>query len=316
MPEQSLEGTQDRAPLIHIGYHKTGSTWLQEVLFSDPTLQFELLFERPEVNDRLVAPKQAAFDAAAEGAFFAMGIRDCGDRVPVLSNERFSGNPHSGGWDSRILADRLALLFSGARVLIVIREQQSALRSVYLQYVREGGSESLRGYLAPPIAGQFRRPMFDFDFFAYHDLIDYYQQAFGRDHVLVLPYEMLRADPLGFAARVCGFCGVASPSAISERRANVGMSPFAAALKRPLNRLFVRDSLNPAAPFAFARANDRIRVALEALDRLLPNSAKEAGHDKMRRQIAEATGGDRYRESNAHTAEATGLDLAAYGYAL
>jgi hypothetical protein len=131
--------------------------------------------------------------------------------------------------------------------------------------------------------------------------------------VLVLPYELLCADALAFAARICTFCDLETPNAISAQRANVAMSPFAAALKRPLNRLFVRDALNPGAPLAFAHANERIRALLAIVERRLPERARRAGQQKMQRVIADVTG-DRYRESNARTAALTGVDLGSHGY--
>jgi len=49
--------------------------------------------------------------------------------VPVLSAERLSGNPDSGGYDSVHVAEYLAATFPEARVLIVIREQADMLVS-------------------------------------------------------------------------------------------------------------------------------------------------------------------------------------------
>ena len=85
---------------------------------------------------------------------FETGIRDAVERglVPVLSAERLSGNPDSGGYDSVHVAEYLAATFPEARVLIVIREQADMLVSGYERYVRNGGPGTLRQYGSPPWA--------------------------------------------------------------------------------------------------------------------------------------------------------------------
>jgi hypothetical protein len=67
-----------------------------------------------------------------------------GGLIPMVSSERLSGNPHSGGYDSAVLAERLHQVFPGARVLVMIREQRSMILSSWAQYVRVGGACLLR----------------------------------------------------------------------------------------------------------------------------------------------------------------------------
>ena len=92
-----------------------------------------------------------AFDAATVRQTFWPGIEKASARglVPVLSAERLSGNPHSGGYDSVQIAERLATAFPEGRVLIVIREQTEMLVSAYKQYVKVGGAGTLRQYATP-----------------------------------------------------------------------------------------------------------------------------------------------------------------------
>jgi hypothetical protein len=47
----------------------------------------------------------------------------------------------------------------------------------------------------------------------------------------------------------------------------------------------------------------------------LPASMNERAQERLRSEIAEWAGG-RYEDSNARTADQTGFDLAAFGYAL
>lgn len=301
--------------LVHVGYHRTGTTWLQQAFFPQPSSGFLLPWDRAWVNEELVLPKPLVFDPERLGPRLEKGrarARQDG-RIAVLSNERFSGNPHSGGYDSGILADRLHRLFPDARILMVIREQRDMIRSIYYRYVFEGGVERPEGYLQPPRAGRMRIPLFDFDFYAYHRLVAYYQQLFGRERVLVLPYELLRHDARAFVARIAAFAGAAPPGEPPAERRNPSLSSLAMAIKRPLNRWLVRDALNPAAPLSFERSNHLLLRGLGRLDRALPAGLQRVGTSRLRAVVARETAG-RYAESNRRTAALTGLDLAAWGY--
>ena len=141
---------------------------------------------------------------------------------------------------------------------------------------------------------------------AYHDL-------FGGERVLVLPYEMLRSEPRAFADAICDFAGATRPTDLASEPANVGLSVFSAALKRPLNRLFVRDTLNPTALLPFPRANALLRALFASLDRHLPEAVRRPFDERARQRI-ESVVQDRYRQSNRKTQALTGLDLQRWGY--
>jgi hypothetical protein len=53
----------------------------------------------------------------------------------VITDERLSGNPQSGGYDSRELADKTPRTFPDSKMLIVVREQTAIIYSSYKQYV-------------------------------------------------------------------------------------------------------------------------------------------------------------------------------------
>ena len=51
--------------LIHIGYHKTGTSWLQERLFSNADFGFESPITPDEIRDHLVVQNPLRFCADA-----------------------------------------------------------------------------------------------------------------------------------------------------------------------------------------------------------------------------------------------------------
>ena len=197
--------------LIHVGYPKTGSSWIQKSLFQNSSAGFAPLFgidsiTRGAIMKFLILPNALAFDPAQSLKHFQPAILEVttGGLVPVLSHERLAGTPHSGGYDSKELTNRLAEVFPRAKVLLVIREQRSMIVSTYKQYVRNGGPCSLRIYLHPP-RSDGRMPLFDFQYFEYHRLVGYYQELFGLSNVLVLPYELFRDYPKEFGSRIMAF---------------------------------------------------------------------------------------------------------------
>ncbi|HEX2181585.1 MAG TPA: sulfotransferase domain-containing protein [Rubrobacteraceae bacterium] len=300
-------------PLIHIGYHKTGSTWLARHLFRDHGSGLYAAARPRALHSAFVQVNQFAFDADATREALEPGMREAQarDLVPVLSHERLSGNSHSGGYDSKAIADRLVATFPDARVLLVIREQTSMLVSLYKQYVKRGGAASFERYVGvPPARGPM--PAFRFDFLEYHHLIGYYHSLFGAANVLTLTYELLRGEPQVFLARIGEFLG--TPAGKPETRwENVSPSAFSLDLKRHVNRYFVRDAVNPSPPLAFPRANELLLAGCRKADARIPREVRARREREWHRR-AEVEIGGRYAKSNSLTARLTATDLAVLGY--
>src|SRR5437764_1150862 len=116
-------------PLIHIGYHKTGSTWLQQTIFRDARIGFATHETPLPVDEAFIAQNPFTVDADVARERFEGPVTEAADRglVYAISHERLSGDVGTGGVDSRMIADRLVSSFPAARVLIVVREQRSML---------------------------------------------------------------------------------------------------------------------------------------------------------------------------------------------
>lgn len=307
--------TSDMAPgcdvLVHVGLHKTASTWLQKRLFAaECGCGYACPWSIDELARLLVDPHPFVFDAEQARAGLQEGILQVRGEghVPVVSCEELSGNPQSGGYSSRLVAKRLARVLPEARILLVLREQESMLRSVYKQYVRMGGAASWRQYFHPTSRGP-RVPRFRFEHFEYHHLVSCYQELFGIDRVLVLPMERLSKDPRGFVASISIFAGVPEPDCPSMEPEYSSRLASTVALQRRLNRIFGHSSVNPGAPFhtwSLERWYDR-------LDRITPRWISDRSEEGLRRFIEGETA-DRYARSNALVAEVTGIDLESFGY--
>lgn len=231
--------------LIHVGYHKTATSWMQNLLFT-PEHGFRQIAGHREVFDHIVAPHGLRFDAAAARAMVGRGLADPGrGEVPVISSEILSGHPFFGGIGSDVYAERLKSIAPDARILISIRAQLRILPSVYMQYLSRGGTmgwaqffagETDIGYLA------FRPEHFEYD-----RLVAHYQALFGAGNVHVLTQESLRADMAAAVAALAAFAGntgYAGLSAAARRVYAPSYPEYAAPFLRRVNH-FRQSVLNP-----------------------------------------------------------------------
>jgi hypothetical protein len=296
-------------PLVHIGYHKTGTTWLQQEVFSNSAAGFSQLGGA----QRLIAVDTFGFKPRKVRRLMERRIGEVRNLglTPVLSSERLSGAPHFGGYDSEIIADRLAAVFPNARIMVVIRQQTDMFLSIYKQHIRRGGAASLRQYLAPPRDGYWM-PQFRFEYLEYHRLIARYQDLFGAANVLVLPYELLRARPGEFLAKVSGFVGL-PPAEPRFLPLNVSLSALSLSLRRHANRYLILDPVNPAPPLEFPRSHEILERSCRVVDAIVPEHLLER-HERRWRHRAAREVGTRFAHSNARTAALTGLDLRTFGY--
>ena len=306
--------------LVHIGYHKTASTWLQGQLFL-PRFGFQR-YPRAQIARAFIEPGPFSFDAPAwreeidawRDEILAAGL------VPVLSHERLSGYPHSGGFDSLEIAERLATVLPDARILIVVREQRSMILSNYHQYVRDGGACPVGRYLQPPQPSMRRLPGFAADFFAYDRLIESYRSHFGAANVCVLAYEQFVATPDRFLERI---------GTLAELGRNLGglhqtagtvvnssaLSPLTLGALRRVNLLFRANALHVAPPLASRTASALGTRFAFALNRLPTGTLAARISARERALIARRVEGV-YEESNVHLSALAGFDAGALGYAV
>ncbi|NDJ36116.1 MAG: hypothetical protein GYB64_15785 [Chloroflexi bacterium] len=293
--------------LVHIGYHKTATTWLQQHLFV-PDAGFMPVASRMELKTHVIFAEP--FDPMLVRNLMQPRLEEARrrDLLPVISYERLSGDPYPyGERDGALIADRLARIAPEAHILITIREQVSALVSLYVQYIRSShGTLPLRRFLQMP--GQL-------DHLAYTALVTRYVDLFGPQQVLVLPFEHFRADGPAFAARIVEHAGGSGlPADLPfARRELAALTPTAAAARRVVNGLFAQRGRHN--PRALLPSQTLYRLA-GGIIRRLPETRLNAALKNRWRALTVQIAGERYKADNAHLAALTGLPLGAYGYAL
>lgn len=298
-------------PLIHLGYHKTATTWLQRHFFPKHP-QIDFIGEHKELSPLLIAPHGFDFEGKIAQNFFYPKLEQAfkENKVPVISAERLSGNPHSGGYDSKEIADRLKEVFSDAKILIMIRHQPEAILSNYKQYIKMGGICTLKEYMFPPQEG--RIPLFKLDNFKYHRLANYYAKLFGKENIKIIPYEKFLFHPQLFLEELSGFLGIdASISFPFQEKVNQSPSDAAILLKRKVNRWHGNDSLFPVTP-RFPKITTQLFDLIEKINRK-PLVRRYNAHfiEQIQRDI-----GHYYGESNRQLNDLFNLNLQTYHYCL
>jgi hypothetical protein len=190
--------------LIHIGYAKAGTHFVQRWFASHPQIQYDQTgIAGARTAEDLV--RQIAADRA-------------GKLWRVTSSERIAA-PERLETTSRSAAQRLACqglaeLFPDASILLLTRGFRSLLISGYSQSVRSGRSEDFFAFRKASRAEKAEAA----DMWHYDHLIGIYRAAFsGR--VIILPYELLRDDPAAFVGEL-------------ERRLGLDPAPM------PLDRVY------------------------------------------------------------------------------
>lgn len=291
---------------FHVGLHKTGTTYLQKEILPQFRGCYVGLGGRGRVADmlrHLAGADDGEYRSESVDGLLAELEDEHG--TVLLSRESLSGML----WDEPVAtgirtARRIAELRPGARIVFGIRRQDAMLRSIYAQYVRQGGIETPESFVNGSGGGY----TFETGYLEYERLADLYLDAFGADRVLVVPQEQLARDPEASARRIAAFAGGTFDGSCPTRRRNPSLGgPRLDALRR-WNRAFRRSRFNPSPRFALPGAR-AWRYPLHLLQ-----VGREAGTDTPWLELVGAEQRTRYREGNRRVQERTGLDLEGLRY--
>ncbi len=187
------------SPIIHIGYPKTGTTWLQTRAFSEhPGIEFipagPMMTSLTEANCDLVAV-----------AGWLKEVQRNADRPVLMSLESLVGDfilvgDKPANVDGFTIADRLKKVAPSATILITIREQRQMLESMYRQYI-------LGGFFKPAEKA-FRTDIAWSSYLQYDQLVREYQNLYGENNLWVGTFEQFAHDPLDFLRHLWRFLGV------------------------------------------------------------------------------------------------------------
>lgn len=193
--------------LIHIGYAKAGSTFLQEWFAAHP----ELAYVKGGFGGF-----SSIWDLARQGAEPQRHVAyrvTSSEALPAPSVHVGSRGHRGDDWGFTAAAQTavcstLAGLFPNARILLVTRGFRSASVSGYSQYVRRGGSRALSSLVRDAVPDDL--------LWNYDRVVRLYEAAFdGR--LIAMPYELLRDDARRFIAELQAQLGLSEPGPMPPR---------------------------------------------------------------------------------------------------
>lgn len=316
-------------PLVHIGFHKTGTTFLQRKIFHNGSKYFVPLskddFRQSTLAKYLYTDRDGHQLAPCEMG--ASGLSEFDEelneikslrreslekKIPVISRERLSGHPSSGGFDAYLIAHRLKNLLPNARILIVIRKQKDSIVSNYIQYLQEGGTHGIKKFLRIRYDGF--RPYFSFNYLKYDLLVEEYQKLFGEDRVLVLPYEFFKKSNEDFLDLLSDFLRIRDFSfEPSNEKINVKSNQFLNYQLRFLNPLIISNSYNNYSILYNRFSSKVLRLIIKFLGNFIPESLNKKVLNKIKRAVEEEVGSF-YDQSNMRLKELVKFELDKYGY--
>tara|TARA_R100000935_G_scaffold30694_1_gene51118 strand:- start:2961 stop:3914 length:954 start_codon:yes stop_codon:yes gene_type:complete len=298
---------------LHIGYHKTATTWMQRKLFVAEH-GYAQIADHDDVFAHIVQPHGLDFDPAPMRDLIAARRAAKPVGIPVISSEILSGNPLFGGRESEAYAARLAQIAPGARIVISIRNQQRILPSVYMQYLLRGGTMTPAQFFA----GTNELGYFGFapQHFAYDRLVALYQSLFGTQNVYVMTQESLQRDMDGAAQALADFMQNDAFTGLNNaaRKTYAASYPeYASPVLRRINHV-QRSTLNPAPIVSFGRTPLGLyRLAGYALKRaslavVLSGRTPVSDHVRTAFKGAFAASNQRLAQIVAHPLDLRGYD--------
>ncbi|GGG60102.1 sulfotransferase domain-containing protein [Bizionia arctica] len=234
----------DRKVIIHIGYFKTGTTWFQEVFF--PKVNNIAFSNRANssLDENLILIRPFDFSSEKVRGHIDDLLPVDDNKTLLLSRERLSGHPFTGGYDAKLIGDRLKATYSDATVVLFIREQKKAIVSTYKEYVKRGGIAPFEKWI---YTHERTIPSFQLDYFNYHKHVSYYYELFGKSNVKVYAYEDFTDEPQKFLTAFSKELNLDIDLSQFDfnKKVNKGFSTKSLKLLRWANKFSKNKNLNP-----------------------------------------------------------------------
>jgi len=176
---------------LHIGLHKTASTYLQKIFFPNIKDLVVLNNISTEIDTWFVKSFIDAPSNVFDNFKFIhdfkkkTNIKNINSRlVTCISEENLSGNIYTG--DNMIeICNRIHNSFEPRKILIILRNQVDMLLSLYSNYIHHKGKSNFEKWLN----GDAKKLQLLINKLNYSNLISLYIKNFGEDKVAIYTYE-------------------------------------------------------------------------------------------------------------------------------
>ncbi|MCR9287873.1 MAG: sulfotransferase [Bacteroidetes bacterium] len=241
---------RDLKLVLHIGFHKTGTTFLQKSFFPlhndilylgrswvDKRLG-EFFFDFGFLNDFEFDEKsmQRRFSEILDDYIKEKSI-DCSKKnVLLISHESLHSGSDYFGFCIKRQAYRIKAVFPKANIILGVRNQIKMIESHYTEYIIHGGKMKF---------DYFFRYSYNFNFglkikFKYNKVIKEYCRNFGEKKIYVLIFEEVFSDKLNFLD-LCIFLDIHLPEKIGQIGINPRLGKISISIIRTANILLAKD---------------------------------------------------------------------------
>lgn len=316
---------------LHIGYHKTATTYLQDVVFNQiPGVTYlgrrwinselrDFFEEYKFTHDLNFSPKtyRAKFDDILEHSIdhsLSLINADSKTEKILISHESLHSGAEWFGVEIISRAERLKSVFPSAKIIIGIRNQVDYIESNYKEYIFLGGRLSLKYLLYESFA--FRYGLFTK--LQYDKVISLYMDLFGRDSVYVYLHEDLKNNFDMAIQGIVSFIDADLDVDLSSKSINRGLGAFSLELLRIVNNLVAYD-FNEQYQNRFLRnSNLREKYRFKFANLLKKIEALLLKDTRPKRRLISKSDinyiNDYFKDSNKSLADLLSRDIANLGY--
>lgn len=163
--------------LIHIGYRKAASTFLRDWFYFHPALKLHSV----DSIAKLSYPKEGLQYFVYSEAFLLFKGNDRPRNIENL--QKFQ----------REKCKELKQKLNGSKILLITRAPEQCVFSEYSEFIKNGGFKSFNEMKNDSLAQEYFIGYYNLNF-----IIELYEQAFGKENMIVLPMEILEEDPHQF----------------------------------------------------------------------------------------------------------------------
>lgn len=294
-----------RTVYLHLGYHKTATTFLQKSIY--PKMQHVNYIKKGRIKKDLRRTRLKKLSDADIGNIRDDVNRFDNGRPMLISYEGLSGSPFSPKKTKKqgtILKD-LRRIFPASdydvRVIVGIREQVALLTSLYVQSIHHGGVLSGPDYI------RYCERNGSLDNFHFHQYLHKIEEVFGRDRVYVMVYEYFRQHADEEMLKLLNYMGEPQIPPYENEDINKSLGKMQLAIARRMNHLFIT-GMHPQGRLAFFKPSKRRRIPSRVL---LQNKVSFTLHYQryVFPEDLQAELKQRFAEGNRKLAENYNLDL-------
>ncbi len=283
--------------IVHIGYHKTGTTFLQQHVFPNMEgMQYYDYHTCVKLFKGIYIGTSLEFN---EDEFAAMD-----KSVNALySQERLVGDMGTGLYNYEI-ANRLKRIGVN-KIIITIRRQAEMVESIYRQRINQGGVLRPEKFIKD--SDYFRWSYLD-----YTPLIQHYVELFGIENVLIIPQEEMRADMDLVLNKLASFCHAGKINYTDDKRSNVSLSYWSIKLLRIINHFtynYYRRNNLISNKISTLRFRGILQKTLDKYIFLKFFKRRKFYSDSFKKEVFE-----RYKSKNKSLDDTYNLNLSAYDY--